>query len=135
MLGKDETVRFLNLALFQGMPIKKGITTIVCSPSPTALQTDVNYFTSPFFSSVQAMATSDNPLLAQKDEPDPTLFCTAWKRPRFYLFTRSHPEFVFPSSTLCLFVFMGCYQIEKSPEIATFSTKSPLETSLPLRRQ
>lgn len=31
-LGKDETVRFLNLALYQGMPIKKGITTIVRSP-------------------------------------------------------------------------------------------------------
>lgn len=29
MLGKDETVRFLNLALYQGMPIKKGFTTIV----------------------------------------------------------------------------------------------------------
>lgn len=33
MLGKDETVRFLNLALYQGMPIKKGITTIVRSSS------------------------------------------------------------------------------------------------------
>jgi peptidylprolyl isomerase domain and WD repeat-containing protein 1 len=28
-LGKDETARFLNLALYQGVPIKKGITTIV----------------------------------------------------------------------------------------------------------
>ncbi|KAK4704076.1 peptidylprolyl isomerase domain and WD repeat-containing protein 1, partial [Phenoliferia sp. Uapishka_3] len=67
MLGKDETVRFLNLALYQGMPIKKGFTTI-------------------------AMATSENPLLADKDTRDPTLFCTSWKRPRFYMFTRSHPE-------------------------------------------
>jgi peptidylprolyl isomerase domain and WD repeat-containing protein 1 len=31
MLGKDETVRFLNLSLYQGVPIKQGITTIVCS--------------------------------------------------------------------------------------------------------
>ena len=32
MLGKDETVRYLDLAIFQGLPIKKGIKTIVsCS--------------------------------------------------------------------------------------------------------
>ncbi|BGP43579.1 Peptidyl-prolyl cis-trans isomerase cyp15 [Rhodotorula kratochvilovae] len=67
ILGKDETVRFNNIALYQGLPIKKGVTTI-------------------------AMATSENPLLANKDERDPTLFCTAWKRPRFYLFTREEPE-------------------------------------------
>lgn len=29
MLGKDETIRFLNLALYQGLPIKAGFTTIV----------------------------------------------------------------------------------------------------------
>lgn len=29
LLGKDETARFLNLSLYQGIPIKKGITTIV----------------------------------------------------------------------------------------------------------
>ena len=69
ILGKDETVRFNNIALYQGLPIKKGVTTI-------------------------AMATSENPLLANKDERDPTLFCTAWKRPRFYLFTREEPECV-----------------------------------------
>ncbi|KAK4047441.1 Peptidyl-prolyl cis-trans isomerase cyp15 [Microbotryomycetes sp. JL221] len=67
MLGKDETVRFLNLALFQGIPKKKGFKTL-------------------------AQATSDNPLLQEKDERDPTLFCTAFKRPRFYLFTRSSPD-------------------------------------------
>ncbi|SCV68228.1 BQ2448_349 [Microbotryum intermedium] len=67
MLGKDETVRYLNLALYQGVPPKKGITTL-------------------------AMATSENPLLNQTEERDPTLFCTAWKRPRFYLFTRSSPD-------------------------------------------
>lgn len=72
ILGKDETVRFNNVALYQGLPIKKGVTTI-------------------------AMATSENPLLANKDERDPTLFCTAWKRPRFYLFTREEPECVFHS--------------------------------------
>ncbi|GJN94391.1 hypothetical protein Rhopal_007471-T1 [Rhodotorula paludigena] len=67
ILGKDETIRFNNVALYQGLPDKKGVKTI-------------------------AMATSENPLLADKDERDPTLFCTAWKRPRFYIFTRSEPE-------------------------------------------
>ena len=33
LLGKDETARFLNLSLYQGIPIKKGITTIVSSLS------------------------------------------------------------------------------------------------------
>ncbi|GAA6019190.1 hypothetical protein JCM8202_000928 [Rhodotorula sphaerocarpa] len=67
ILGKDETIRFTNVALYQGTPEKKAVTTI-------------------------AMATSENPLLQNKEERDPTLFCTAWKRPRFYLFTRAEPE-------------------------------------------
>ncbi|GAA5906039.1 WD40 repeat domain-containing peptidylprolyl isomerase [Sporobolomyces salmoneus] len=67
MIGKDETVRFLNVSLYQGLPVKKGVTTI-------------------------AMATSENPLLQDKNERDPTLFCTAYKRNRFYMFTRSEPE-------------------------------------------
>ncbi|CAE6454009.1 unnamed protein product [Rhizoctonia solani] len=67
LLGKDETGRWLNLALYQGAPAKKGITTM-------------------------AMAASANPILATKEERDPILFCTAYKRPRFYMFTREEPE-------------------------------------------
>ncbi|KAG8966130.1 hypothetical protein FRC03_012455 [Tulasnella sp. 419] len=67
LLGKDETGRWLNLSLYQGAPAKKGLTTI-------------------------AMAASDNPILAGKESRDPTLFCTAYKRPRFYMFTRYEPE-------------------------------------------
>ncbi|CEL62551.1 peptidylprolyl isomerase domain and WD repeat-containing protein 1 [Rhizoctonia solani AG-1 IB] len=67
LLGKDETGRWLNLALYQGAPAKKGITTM-------------------------AMAASANPILANKEVRDPTLFCTAYKRPRFYMFTRDEPE-------------------------------------------
>ncbi|CAE6523014.1 unnamed protein product [Rhizoctonia solani] len=67
LLGKDETGRWLNLALYQGAPAKKGRTTM-------------------------AMAASANPILANKEERDPTLFCTAYKRPRFYMFTREEPE-------------------------------------------
>lgn len=86
ILGKDETVRFNNLALYQGMPTKQGVKTIV-RPANCALDAELTL-------SEQAMMTSENPLLADKDERDPTLFCTAWKRPRFYMFTRSEPECV-----------------------------------------
>ncbi|PWN52988.1 peptidyl-prolyl cis-trans isomerase cyp15 [Violaceomyces palustris] len=66
LLGKDETTRFLNVSIYQGAPTKKA----------TSI----------------ALAASDNPLLAKKGTIDPTLFCTAFKRSRFYLFTRSEPE-------------------------------------------
>ena len=40
------------------------------------------------------MAASANPILAEKGQRDPTLFCTGYKRERFYMFTRSEPEYV-----------------------------------------
>jgi len=63
VIGKDESLRFLNLALYQGAPAKKGVTTL-------------------------AMAASANPLLQDKAIRDPHVFCTAYKRQRFYLFAR-----------------------------------------------
>ncbi|KAI0252452.1 hypothetical protein BJV78DRAFT_1360962 [Lactifluus subvellereus] len=65
--GRDDTVRWMNLSLYQGAPAKKGITTV-------------------------AMAASANPILADKAVRDPTLFCTGLKRQHFYMFTRSEPE-------------------------------------------
>lgn len=41
------------------------------------------------------MAASANPILAERETRDPTLFCTAYKRQRFYLFTRSEPEYYY----------------------------------------
>ncbi|XP_006462574.1 hypothetical protein AGABI2DRAFT_144125 [Agaricus bisporus var. bisporus H97] len=67
ILGKDEALRFMNLSLYQGAPAKKTITTV-------------------------AMAASANPILAEKGQRDPILFCTGYKRQRFYMFTRSEPE-------------------------------------------
>lgn len=67
VLGKDEILRFLNLALFQGAPAKKGLQTL-------------------------AMASSANPLLAEKSERDPTLFATAWRKQRFYMFGRGEHD-------------------------------------------
>ncbi|TFK88196.1 peptidyl-prolyl cis-trans isomerase [Polyporus arcularius HHB13444] len=67
LFGKDETVRFMHLTLYQGAPAKRGRTTA-------------------------AAAASSNPLLAEKAVRDPTLSCTGYKRQRFYLFTRSEPE-------------------------------------------
>ncbi|WOO80878.1 Peptidyl-prolyl cis-trans isomerase cyp15 [Vanrija pseudolonga] len=67
VIGKDETLRFLNLSLFQGAPSKKGIQTV-------------------------AMAASSNPLLQEQAVRDPTLFATAYKKPRFYMFGRDKGE-------------------------------------------
>ncbi|KAJ3976946.1 peptidyl-prolyl cis-trans isomerase [Lentinula raphanica] len=67
LLGKDEAVRFLNMSLYQGGPTKRAVTTA-------------------------AMVASANPLLAERQSRDPTLFCTGFKRQRFYIFNRSEPE-------------------------------------------
>ncbi|KAF6755822.1 peptidyl-prolyl cis-trans isomerase [Ephemerocybe angulata] len=67
LMGKDETVRFLNLTLYQGAPAKKSLVTA-------------------------AMAASANPILSEKAQRDPTLACTGFKRNRFFLYTRSEPE-------------------------------------------
>jgi len=56
------------------------------------------------------MAASSNPILAEKGQRDPTLVCTGYKKPRFYMFTRSEPEYApfslihsFRSSNLSFF--------------------------------
>ncbi|KAF8511591.1 peptidyl-prolyl cis-trans isomerase [Gautieria morchelliformis] len=67
LFGKDETGRWLNLSLYQGAPAKLGFKTA-------------------------AMVASANPILADREARDPTLFCTAYKRQRFYMFTRTEPE-------------------------------------------
>ncbi|KAF9029820.1 peptidyl-prolyl cis-trans isomerase [Hymenopellis radicata] len=67
LLGKDEAIRFLNISIYQGAPAKRSVTTM-------------------------AMAASANPILADKAQRDPNMFCTAYKRPRFYIFTRSEPD-------------------------------------------
>ncbi|KAL7422291.1 Peptidyl-prolyl cis-trans isomerase cyp15 [Cryptotrichosporon argae] len=67
VLGKDETLRFLNLSLFQGAPAKKAVQTL-------------------------AMAASANPLLQEKATRDPTLFATAYKKQRFYMFGSGKQE-------------------------------------------
>jgi peptidylprolyl isomerase domain and WD repeat-containing protein 1 len=65
LIGKPENARFLHLALFQGAAKKS-----------TAAITE--------------MEASDNPAL-KNVQFDPTLFCTAVKKNRFYMFTRREP--------------------------------------------
>lgn len=67
ILGKPENARFLKLSLFQGTGKKK--------------QSVVDVET----------AASENPAL-QNVFNDPTLFCTAFKKNRFYLITRREAE-------------------------------------------
>ncbi|KAI0225069.1 Peptidyl-prolyl cis-trans isomerase cyp15, partial [Massospora cicadina] len=67
LLGKSEPHRFLNLGLYQGAPEKKrGVT----------LQ----------------MVAANNPLLQESEQIDPSLFCTSYKRNRFYIFTQRDPN-------------------------------------------
>ncbi|KAG9292622.1 hypothetical protein G9A89_006994 [Geosiphon pyriformis] len=67
LMGKTETHRFLNMSLYQGAPKKKAVVTL-------------------------AMAASDNPLMKESESTDPTLFCTAFKRNRFFMFTQREPD-------------------------------------------
>ncbi|KAI0025500.1 hypothetical protein F4780DRAFT_768315 [Xylariomycetidae sp. FL0641] len=60
--GKDEHIRPINLAMYQGQPQKKGVTTV-------------------------AMAASSNPLLQESETRDPILFTTGVGKVRFYMFT------------------------------------------------
>ena len=66
ILGKEENVRFLQVSLYQGRAGKKKVLNI-------------------------EMQISDNPAL-QRDTSDPTLFCTAYKKNRFYLFSKRDPD-------------------------------------------
>ena len=66
-LGKNENARFLHVGLFQGITNK-----------PKAII------------SIQ-MKVSNNPNL-QTVKYDPTIFCTAYKKNRFFLFTKRGAE-------------------------------------------
>ncbi|KAK5652597.1 hypothetical protein OQA88_10358 [Cercophora sp. LCS_1] len=60
--GKEEGFRPLSVALYQGQPQKKGVTTV-------------------------AMAASSNPLLQESETRDPILVATGVGKVRFYMFT------------------------------------------------
>ncbi|XP_033844876.1 peptidylprolyl isomerase domain and WD repeat-containing protein 1 [Periophthalmus magnuspinnatus] len=67
ILGKLENIRVVQLSLFQGVAKSMKV-------APTV-----------------EMKASDNPAL-QNIEADPTIFCTAFKKNRFYLFSKREPE-------------------------------------------
>ncbi|KAK0703822.1 hypothetical protein B0T26DRAFT_744504 [Lasiosphaeria miniovina] len=62
VFGREEGFRPLGLALYQGQPQKKGVTTV-------------------------AMAASSNPLLQESETRDPILVTTGVGKARFYMFT------------------------------------------------
>ena len=64
LIGKGETTRFVNIALYQGIPNKKKVALSL------------------------AAAASDNPALQKQEELDPTVICTLFKKNRFCLFSR-----------------------------------------------
>ncbi|XP_063830865.1 peptidylprolyl isomerase domain and WD repeat-containing protein 1 [Ostrinia nubilalis] len=67
MLGKPENLRPLHLALFQGRTNQSKVATTL------------------------EMEGSENPTLLNV-KTDPTLFCTAYKKSRFYMFSRRSPD-------------------------------------------
>ena len=67
MYGKSENLRPLGIALYQGIPVKQdGVVTI-------------------------EMRASDNPNV-ENVQSDPTIFCTAYKKNRFYVFSKRDTE-------------------------------------------
>jgi len=68
VLGKSETIRFLNISLFQGVAKEKG--------GPLTID----------------MAASDNPAFQKDVVVDSTLFATAFKTKRFFLLTKNEPS-------------------------------------------
>ncbi|KAK9451681.1 uncharacterized protein V1518DRAFT_409243 [Limtongia smithiae] len=68
LLGSEDNLRFLNIALYQGAPARKNVLTL-------------------------DMAASDNTLVAESLSLDPTLVATAVGKKRFYLFSNHDGEF------------------------------------------
>ncbi|RPA90404.1 hypothetical protein L873DRAFT_1753792 [Choiromyces venosus 120613-1] len=62
LLAAEEGIRPMHLAIYQGAPKKKTLMTV-------------------------EMAASANPLLNESAERDPMIVCTAYQKPRFYIFT------------------------------------------------
>ncbi|ORY51823.1 hypothetical protein BCR33DRAFT_752713 [Rhizoclosmatium globosum] len=69
LVGKVENQRFLNIALYQGAPKKKAMGLLS-----------------------HAMVASENSALKDLEAQDPTIICTAFKRNRFYMFSRREPD-------------------------------------------
>lgn len=67
MIGKSDNLRPIQLALFQGKPKR--------STAATTIEQEA----------------SENPTLANQ-QTDPTIFCTAFKKQRFYLYSRRLPS-------------------------------------------
>ena len=65
-LGQLETIRFLNIGLYQGSPQKKFMTI--------------------------EMAASDNKVIRDAEETDPALYASAYKKERFYILTTREPN-------------------------------------------
>uniref|UniRef100_A0A5S6QJC6 peptidylprolyl isomerase n=1 Tax=Trichuris muris TaxID=70415 RepID=A0A5S6QJC6_TRIMR len=75
ILGKSENVRFLCVALCRSVPSSSGMESIR-GQGTAAITIE--------------MEASDNPILKRND-PDPMIVCSAYKKNRFYLFTNSEP--------------------------------------------
>ncbi|KAF6720042.1 Peptidylprolyl isomerase domain and WD repeat-containing protein 1 [Oryzias melastigma] len=96
ILGKLENIRVLHLSLFQGVAKAMQV-------APTV-----------------EMKASDNPAL-ENVEPDPTIFCTAFKKNRFYMVRRQQN---FSQRFLLFFTFMFRFKFTKREPEDTKSADS-----------
>lgn len=70
MIGKGENFRPISLSMHQHIPDAKVVKTMM-TPD---------------------LAASNNPLLEGSGQADPTLFCTGYRKNRFYMFTKREPD-------------------------------------------
>ncbi|KAI8419749.1 hypothetical protein MSG28_008425 [Choristoneura fumiferana] len=88
MLGKPENLRPLHLALFQPHGQKHPVYSTFDSPAEAFSQGRTNQSK---VATTLEMEGSENPTLLSI-KTDPTLFCTAYKKNRFYMFSRRSPD-------------------------------------------
>ncbi|CAG8462800.1 19824_t:CDS:2 [Racocetra fulgida] len=74
-----------------------------------------------------AMAASDNPLMKESEATDPTIFCTAFKRNRFFMFTQREPDALV---IYIIFEKFDVYNEKPSREEQTVASATPTKQKL-----
>lgn len=88
IIGKNENLRLLHIALYQGKLFKVQMFNFVYS---TLYFHKTGSARKSKAAVTLEMEGSDNPTL-ESIQPDPTLICTAYKKSRFFLFSRREPD-------------------------------------------
>ena len=123
IIGKEESVRFLHLALHQGQIGKTATHSVVRRRRVTSGSRPVW-----LCHALQEMEVSNNPSL-RRDTSDPSLFCAAYRKNRFYIFSRREPEDSKKLRNCCSgHPYSGCCSVGLTVR-EMFSTRSPRKRS------